>query len=438
MTIKKISIYFILVLLINYSQLISQDQTQKDIDKNQRIERFLYKYYTDDLQITDVIVKVDKELIAISGTPDFRNREKAIGQIVMAISGAGIAAPWTKDICITIQIQGMPLGFIEVPTRKAMLASEGKISPEAFISSFIATELSLPFEFPKDLLMPVIKSSEIWQEASIVECDATKIEDLLNVDARDFLPEFLQAAYIKTNPPDGSQESIAAVIDFENNEEAKDFSALNTKNLLNKKIYRIGTIIYIIKGPEEIVKKGIAALKPKSETKTSKKVSNIVKNFLSSRYIIIGAGFFVLFMIVIIIYIKSGKRSSRSGKNATNDSENNSLNVHDQPKVFNPVSALLVITNSKEKGKSFMITKEFTKIGRSGNRENDILIVDDTMSRQQATIIYDPAKDQFSLKNDSKSNPTILNKKIVSGSMILQHNDNLKMGKIRFVFKRNR
>jgi len=438
MAIKKISICFILVLLLNYSQLLSQDQTQKDIDKNQRIERFLYKYYTDDLLITDVIVKIDKEIVAISGTPDFRNREKSIGQIVMAISSAGIAAPWTKDICITIQIQGMPLGFIEVPTRKAMLASEGKISPEAFISSFIATQLSLPFEFPKDLLMPVIKSAEIWQKASIIECDATRIEEILNVDARDFLPEFLQAAYIKANPSDGSRDSIAAVIDFENYEEAKDFSALNTKNLLNKKIYRIGTIIYIIKGPEEIVKKGIAALKPELETKTSKKVSNIVKNFLSSRNIIIGAGFFILIMIVIIIYIKSGKRSNRSGKNVTNDSENNSLNVVDQPKVFNPVSALLVITNAKEKGKSFMITKEFTKIGRIGSRENDILIADDTMSRQQATIIYDPGKDQFSLKNDSRSNPTILNKKIVSGSMILQHNDNLKMGKIRFVFKKNR
>lgn len=437
MAIKKISICFILVLLLNYSQLFSQDQAQKDIDKNQRIERFLYKYYTDDLQITDVIVKIDKEIVAISGTPDFRNREKAIGQIVLAISGAGIAAPWTKDISITIQIKGMPLGFIEVPTRKAMLASEGKISPEAFISSFISTQLSLPFNFPKDLLMPVIKSAEIWQNNHVIECNATKIEDLLNVNARDFLPEFLQAAYIKTNPPDSSQESIAAVIDFENYEEAKDFSDLNTKNLLNKKIYRLGTIIYIIKGPEEIVKKGIAALKPDSETKILRKIINAVKTFTGNRNIIIFAGFIILIMMIVLIYKKSGKKHSKSLKNISRNSKTIPLDDYDQPKVFDQASALLVITNSNEKGKSFTISKKITKIGRSREIDNDILIFDDTMSRQQATIIYDPGKDQFSIINDSRSNPTFLNSKIVSGSMLLQHNDKLKMGKIRFVFKKD-
>lgn len=307
------NIYYLLfiVLIVTFSQLSAQDPTQKIDKKYLETEKFLYDYYTIDLQITDVIVKIDKEIVAVSGTPDFRDRDKAIGQIVLAVSGAGTAAPWTRDICFTIQIKGMPLGFFEVPTRKAMLASEGKMSPEAFISSFIATQLPLPFDFPKDLLLPVLRSAELWKGKPVIECNGNSIGELLNINIESFLPEFLQAAYVKADPSDGSQTCIAAVVDLEDHEEAKDLYALNGTDSLNKKIFRIGSIIYIIKGSEVIVNKGIASLKPKPKSVISGNVNADEKNFPGKKFIVIGAGFLILLIIVITVFIISGKYSGK-------------------------------------------------------------------------------------------------------------------------------
>jgi len=162
------------------------------------------------------------------------------------------------------------------------------------------------------LLAPVLGSAEIWKGKFAIECTGDEIGELLNINIEDFLPEFLQSAYVKTEPDDGSQVCIAAVIDFENDEDAEDFYILNKTESPNKRILRIGSIVYLIKGTGLIVDKGIESLKPKPKKNGSDNAVVEKKGSHQQKFFIIGAGFFILLLIVIIIFIISGKNSGNN------------------------------------------------------------------------------------------------------------------------------
>jgi len=319
MFIKKVVFPILFLSVLFY--VFPQDQNGVQKDKDLRLENFLKGYYENDLRIKDMVVKIDTETVAISGTPDFRDKGYGTGQIVLAIAGAGVAVPRSRNIVFAVQFLGMPFGFIEVPTRKALLVSEGKISGEDFIRSFISTQLPVPFNFPEDLLTPVIGSSDTWMNSRLTVCDAVKIGELLNVKVDDFLPELLDAAYVGADPEDGSEQNIIAVMDMMNEKDAGEFLKLNENDQMGKRIVRIGTVIYIVKGTEDVIENTLSVLIPKPEQKIVEekdvkeeaekeelpdiKTGNDESD--NKGYYIIGGVFLFLFAILVFIFIQSGK-----------------------------------------------------------------------------------------------------------------------------------
>ncbi len=311
MFIKKI-VFMTLFLSILFN-IFPQGQNEIQTNQNIYLEKFLSEYYKSDLLIKDVLVKISIDTVVVSGTPDFKDKWDGIGQIVLAVSGAAVVVPDSKKIVFIIHFGGMPFGFVEVPTRKALLVSEGKISEKDFIASFISDKLPVPFDFPKDLLYPIIVSSEIWKGVRITECDASKIGEMSHVKMEGFLPEMLEAAYVRTDPADGSVQSIVAVVDFMNETDAKEFQELNDNSQMNSQIVRIGTVVYILTGTEDVIRRCLSALNPEPEKEIEKAIASplnesdeIKKD--GKRYYIIGGGFFFLFSILVFIFILSGKR----------------------------------------------------------------------------------------------------------------------------------
>jgi predicted component of type VI protein secretion system len=74
-------------------------------------------------------------------------------------------------------------------------------------------------------------------------------------------------------------------------------------------------------------------------------------------------------------------------------------------------------------------------IGRPGARKNDIELNDDTVSKQQASIYYDNTKKQFTIKNESTTNPTMVDKNVVTESAALENGSQIEMGKTVLKFK---
>ena len=74
----------------------------------------------------------------------------------------------------------------------------------------------------------------------------------------------------------------------------------------------------------------------------------------------------------------------------------------------------LAIVEGPDSGKAFAIGASPTHIGRNGRngtngRRNEIELSDTTISREQATLTRNRHSGAFSLKNDSKRNPTVVN-----------------------------
>jgi len=102
----------------------------------------------------------------------------------------------------------------------------------------------------------------------------------------------------------------------------------------------------------------------------------------------------------------------------------------------NVPNAKVIIEKGDDAGKEYSITNPITTIGRRGMRKNDVELTDDTVSKTQASIMYDPVADQFSIKNESTSNPTMINDQAITGLTPLKSNDTVKMGKTVFRFRR--
>jgi pSer/pThr/pTyr-binding forkhead associated (FHA) protein len=74
--------------------------------------------------------------------------------------------------------------------------------------------------------------------------------------------------------------------------------------------------------------------------------------------------------------------------------------------LYRNLGASLRITEGPDKGKEFPIGKLVTLIGREGRRDNDITLTDTSVSREQAKLLYDEGEKEFTLVNESKTNPT--------------------------------
>jgi len=108
----------------------------------------------------------------------------------------------------------------------------------------------------------------------------------------------------------------------------------------------------------------------------------------------------------------------------------------DKTQVFMSLGAEAVVDKGPDKGKEFAFHKQVTTIGRAGSRKNDIELSDDTVSKEQASIYYDNATQQFSVSNESTTNPTKLNGNLIKEPVQLKDSDIIEMGKSAIRFKK--
>ena len=106
-----------------------------------------------------------------------------------------------------------------------------------------------------------------------------------------------------------------------------------------------------------------------------------------------------------------------------------------QTQVFRNLGASLVLESGPDKGREYPLHLMKTLLGRPGGRLNDIEITDGTVSKEQAAIHYDSAKKEFTLVNESATNPTLLDGAEIGGPTVLRAGAVIEMGKVVLRFK---
>jgi len=105
--------------------------------------------------------------------------------------------------------------------------------------------------------------------------------------------------------------------------------------------------------------------------------------------------------------------------------------------VYINLGADIFVDKGPERGKEFPLHQQVTTIGRPGMRKNDIEINDETVSKEQASIFYDNAKREFSVANESTTNPTRLNGAPISGPTVIEHGAVIEMGRTVLIFRKS-
>ncbi len=99
-----------------------------------------------------------------------------------------------------------------------------------------------------------------------------------------------------------------------------------------------------------------------------------------------------------------------------------------------PCFAWLVCIDNPLLGQRFDITDELTAIGRDSS--NQVVIGDDSISNNHAKIKYDTEKDIYKLHDLVSTNGTFVNGTELEAPAILQDNDEVMFGEVKFIFKR--
>ena len=107
----------------------------------------------------------------------------------------------------------------------------------------------------------------------------------------------------------------------------------------------------------------------------------------------------------------------------------------DKTQVFMSLGAEIIVEKGPDQGKEIALHKQVTTIGRAGARKNDIELADDTVSKEQASLFYDNTTKQFSLSNESMTNPTKVNNQMITEALILKNDDLIEIGKTALRFK---
>jgi len=108
----------------------------------------------------------------------------------------------------------------------------------------------------------------------------------------------------------------------------------------------------------------------------------------------------------------------------------------DKTRAFLSLRAEILIEKGPDEGKTYTFHKQVTTIGRGGSRKNDVELLDDTVSKEQSSIFYDNTTKEFSISNESTTNPTQVNQKIVTDTVILNDNDLIEVGASALRFKK--
>jgi hypothetical protein len=169
----------------------------------------------------------------------------------------------------------------------------------------------------------------------------------------------------------------------------------------------------------------------------------------STRNLLIGLGAVLLILIIVfvVLLLKPKKAVTEQPKSAARRENNKGAGAAETIVVpmaaaqggetqllQNPIAELLVEQGS-DKGMIFTISKNVSNIGRSGIRVNDIILTDNTVSKEQAALHFDHANAKFSITNQSGKNQTKVNGVIFDKPALLKDGDLIEMGKTVLRFK---
>jgi len=99
-----------------------------------------------------------------------------------------------------------------------------------------------------------------------------------------------------------------------------------------------------------------------------------------------------------------------------------------------PAFAWLVCISKQFNGKRFDVNTGITTIGRGS--ENDIIVGDDSVSKDHAKIKYSENDDKYKIYDLVSTNGTFVNEVKVEAPIELKDGDTVTIGEIDFIFKR--
>ncbi|MCX6556388.1 MAG: FHA domain-containing protein [Candidatus Aminicenantes bacterium] len=175
----------------------------------------------------------------------------------------------------------------------------------------------------------------------------------------------------------------------------------------------------------------------------------------ATRNLLIGLGAALVILIVIFVFLllkpkKMAPAPSKSDAGSKPEARpENRKNEGIQPTItvpppvpqggetqllLNP-NAELLVEQGNDKGLVFNIKKNVSLIGRPGTRLNDIILTDNTVSKEQAALNFDPITGRYFIVNESAKNPTKVNGIIASQPVFLKGGESIEMGKTALRFK---
>lgn len=95
----------------------------------------------------------------------------------------------------------------------------------------------------------------------------------------------------------------------------------------------------------------------------------------------------------------------------------------------------LVVERGPDRDKAFPLHQHLTRIGRAGARANDVELTDGTVSKEQASIRYQPTNETFTIMNESSTNPTLVNRIVVDDDVTLELDARIEMGGTTLLFR---
>lgn len=169
----------------------------------------------------------------------------------------------------------------------------------------------------------------------------------------------------------------------------------------------------------------------------------------STRNLLLGLGAVLLILIIVFIVLLVKPKKGTPAQYRSEAPRENFKGAGAAPTIVVPLAAAqggetqilqnpiaeLLVEQGSDKGRIFIISKNTNYIGRSGTRFNDIVLTDNTVSKEQAVLHFDPASGRFSIVNESAKNPTKVNGMVASQQVTLSGGESIEMGKTALRFK---
>jgi len=180
---------------------------------------------------------------------------------------------------------------------------------------------------------------------------------------------------------------------------------------------------------------GIVTMKAETQTLYLKEMGRSQKVSLLP-YLVIGAAVVVLILILILVYLllKPARKEpayapARMWEPTRRVTAEDMKRVGPEKTIEVPsIPAQLEILNGPKKGGKYIL-KRGNIIGRD---DGDLTLGDPTVSAEHAQIVFMDKK--YFLVNKSLTNPTKINKEVVTGEQELNDNDEIIMGVIRLKY----